>query len=205
MMRQKPCASLRLQQELAVVRLMMQLTTLNQHPFICCRFEEFAANEGNICPLDIELKWMTEVSSSVYATPLITDLYADGRKDIIVPGDHTARHTAPVFVLETHNPIHSILLQTIMLSSVHRPTALVPRTCSRWVCWRAASLTGFVHYTDVLEGPDGAKALGWPGFHRSTVHSSPLLFDIDMDGIRDVVVTTYDSMRLLGSYCQQPF
>lgn len=37
------------------------------------------------CPLDVELKWMTEVSSSVYATPLITDLYSDGRKDIIVP------------------------------------------------------------------------------------------------------------------------
>jgi hypothetical protein len=28
---------------------------------------------------------MTEVSSSVYATPLITDLYSDGHKDIIVP------------------------------------------------------------------------------------------------------------------------
>jgi hypothetical protein len=52
----------------------------------CCRFEEFASNGANICPLDIELKWMTEVSSSVYATPLITDLYADGRKDIVVPG-----------------------------------------------------------------------------------------------------------------------
>jgi hypothetical protein len=53
------------------------------------RFEEFAAAGGaqNICPLDIELKWMTEVSSSVYATPLITDLYADGRKDVIVPGE----------------------------------------------------------------------------------------------------------------------
>jgi len=51
---------------------------------------------------------------------------------------------------------------------------------------------GFVHYTEVLEGPDGAKALGWPGFHRSTVHAAPLLYDIDMDGIRDVVVTTYD-------------
>jgi hypothetical protein len=51
------------------------------------RFEEFAAVDSSICPLDIELKWMTEVSSSVYATPLITDLYADGRKDIIVPGD----------------------------------------------------------------------------------------------------------------------
>lgn len=79
---------------------------------------------------------MTEISSSVYATPLITDLYADGRKDIIVPG--------------------------------------------------------FVHYTEVLEGPDGAKALGWPGFHKSTVHSNPLLYDMDSDGIRDILVATYD-------------
>mmetsp|Transcript_4558 Transcript_4558/g.9807 ORF Transcript_4558/g.9807 Transcript_4558/m.9807 type:complete len:1070 (-) Transcript_4558:202-3411(-) len=37
------------------------------------------------CPQNVELKWMTEVSSSIYATPLITDLYSDGRKDIIVP------------------------------------------------------------------------------------------------------------------------
>lgn len=57
----------------------------------CCRFEEFASNGANICPLDIELKWMTEVSSSVYATPLITDLYADGRKDIVVPGKAAQR------------------------------------------------------------------------------------------------------------------
>ena len=28
---------------------------------------------------------MSQVSSSVYATPLITDLYSDGRKDIVVP------------------------------------------------------------------------------------------------------------------------
>lgn len=49
-----------------------------------------------------------------------------------------------------------------------------------------------MHYTEVLEGPDGAKALGWPGFHRSNVHVSPLLFDIDMDGVRDVMVVTYD-------------
>lgn len=101
---------------------------------LCCRFDDVVGDQ--ICPLDVELKWMTEISSSIYATPLITDLYADGRKDIIVPG--------------------------------------------------------FVHYTEVLEGPDGAKALGWPGFHRSTVHSSPLLHDIDSDGIRDIVVATYD-------------
>ncbi len=28
---------------------------------------------------------MTEVTSSVYATPLITDLYSDGAKDVVVP------------------------------------------------------------------------------------------------------------------------
>lgn len=32
------------------------------------------------------MRWMTEVSSSVYSTPLITDLYSDGQKDIVIPG-----------------------------------------------------------------------------------------------------------------------
>jgi hypothetical protein len=117
----------------------LQLTRLFHSQLLCavslsCRFDDVVGD--NICPIDVELKWMTEVSSSVYATPLITDLYADGRKDIIVPG--------------------------------------------------------FVHYTEVLEGPDGAKALGWPAFHKSTVHASPLLYDIDSDGIRDILVATYD-------------
>jgi hypothetical protein len=50
----------------------------------CASFDDVVGD--NICPLDVELKWMTEISSSVYATPLITDLYSDGRKDIVVPG-----------------------------------------------------------------------------------------------------------------------
>jgi len=37
------------------------------------------------CPVNVELSWMTEVSSSVYSTPLITDLFSDGAKEIIVP------------------------------------------------------------------------------------------------------------------------
>ena len=37
------------------------------------------------CDTNLALKWMTEVSSSIYATPLIHDLYSDGHKDIIVP------------------------------------------------------------------------------------------------------------------------
>ena len=37
------------------------------------------------CPQNVQLRWTTEVSSSIYATPLITDLYSDAHKDIIVP------------------------------------------------------------------------------------------------------------------------
>ena len=35
-----------------------------------------------------------------------------------------------------------------------------------------------VHYLEVLEGEDGAKAGGeWPAFHKSTAHASPLVHD----------------------------
>jgi len=34
--------------------------------------------------------------------------------------------------------------------------------------------------------------VGWPAYHRSHSHASPLLYDIDYDGVRDVVVATYD-------------
>ncbi|KAK9842442.1 hypothetical protein WJX81_000368 [Elliptochloris bilobata] len=41
--------------------------------------------DDDTCEVNLALRWMTEVSSSVYATPLIHDLYSDGHKDIIVP------------------------------------------------------------------------------------------------------------------------
>lgn len=44
----------------------------------------------------------------------------------------------------------------------------------------------------VLEGPNGGQAVGWPAFHSSSVHASPLLYDIDSDGVRDILVATYD-------------
>lgn len=44
----------------------------------------------------------------------------------------------------------------------------------------------------MLEAPDGAQAVGWPAFHKSTTHSSPLLYDIDFDGVRDILMATYD-------------
>ncbi|KAL4443840.1 hypothetical protein ABPG75_011577 [Micractinium tetrahymenae] len=39
----------------------------------------------DVCPQNIALKWHAEASSAVYATPLITDLFSDGRKDVVVP------------------------------------------------------------------------------------------------------------------------
>lgn len=37
------------------------------------------------CPVAITMRWMTEVASSIYATPVIADLFSDGQKEIVVP------------------------------------------------------------------------------------------------------------------------
>ncbi|XAR68857.1 Lambda-carrageenase [Bertholletia excelsa] len=37
------------------------------------------------CPQHLELRWQTEVTSSIYATPLIADINSDGKLDIVVP------------------------------------------------------------------------------------------------------------------------
>jgi hypothetical protein len=87
------------------------------------------------CEQNIQLKWMVEATSSIYATPLITDLYADGFKYIIVPS--------------------------------------------------------FVHNVEVFQGDNGAQAAGFPAFHNDKVHASPLMYDIDHDGILDIVIATY--------------
>jgi hypothetical protein len=44
----------------------------------------------------------------------------------------------------------------------------------------------------VVEGRDGAKLAGFEAFFKSTVHASPLMYDIDFDGIQDILVATYD-------------
>ncbi|BBM96733.1 hypothetical protein MPTK1_1g00230 [Marchantia polymorpha subsp. ruderalis] len=45
--------------------------------------EEALANTQ--CPQHVELRWQTEVSSSIYATPLISDINGDGKLEIVVP------------------------------------------------------------------------------------------------------------------------
>ena len=48
--------------------------------------------------------------------------------------------------------------------------------------------------SQVVNGANGAKASedGWPAFHKSTVHTSPLTFDFDFDNVLDILVATYD-------------
>lgn len=44
----------------------------------------------------------------------------------------------------------------------------------------------------VLEAGDGSSVPGWPAFHKSLVHASPILYDIDFDGVQDILLTTYN-------------
>ncbi|KAG2380768.1 Protein DEFECTIVE IN EXINE FORMATION 1 [Vigna angularis] len=37
------------------------------------------------CPKNLELRWQTEVSSSIYANPLIADINSDGKLEVVVP------------------------------------------------------------------------------------------------------------------------
>ena len=98
--------------------------------------DELAAIPRDVCPANLRLRWQTEVSSSVYATPVVTDLFDDGHKEIVVPS--------------------------------------------------------FVHYLEVLEGEDGARAGGrWPSFHESTAHASPLVHHSSSAGTT-ILLPTYD-------------
>nr|GLL36921.1 protein DEFECTIVE IN EXINE FORMATION 1 isoform X2 [Ipomoea trifida] len=37
------------------------------------------------CPQHLELRWQTEVSSSIYASPLVADINSDGKLEVVVP------------------------------------------------------------------------------------------------------------------------
>lgn len=88
------------------------------------------------CSQDLALRWHTEIESPILASPLITDLYSDGRKDIIVPG------------------LHGSLV--------------------------------------VLDGRSGGQDVSFEGNLLSNMHVSPLLHDVDLDGVPDIVAASYD-------------
>ncbi|KRH75813.1 hypothetical protein GLYMA_01G111300v4 [Glycine max] len=55
------------------------LTTPSDTP----KYEDALVNSK--CPKNLELRWQTEVSSSIYANPLIADINSDGKLEIVVP------------------------------------------------------------------------------------------------------------------------
>lgn len=105
-------------------------------PVPVCRVEEGLADDFGVraCPQNVQLKWMAEATSSIYATPIITDLFADGFKDIIVgsfvhyleafqgedgsqntgfPAYHASKvHTSPLMFDVNQDGIQDIMLAT---------------------------------------------------------------------------------------------
>lgn len=71
-----PLSRLKRQQTLTWLQLNFALSICREQPD-----EELE----DVCPQNIALKWHAEAGSGVYATPLITDLFSDGKKDIVVP------------------------------------------------------------------------------------------------------------------------
>ncbi len=116
----------------------------------------------------VSLRWAAEVSSSVYSAPLIADLFGDGTKEIVVP---TFVHYLES--LQAREPCHGLAcaacgaFAALGFSSRHERTLSALRVAR-------------------VQGADGAKTEGFPGFHASMVHTSPFLFDADADGTLDI-------------------
>lgn len=97
-----------------------------------------SADAFEACPIevmDLTIRWHSEITSSIHATPLITDFYNDGHKDILVPG---------------------------------------------------------LKKLELISGRSGAIDTDFESSQRHSSYSSPLLYDIDYDGILDVLLPSYN-------------
>jgi len=175
------------------------------------------------CPQNIALKWHAEASSAVYSTPLITDLFSDGRKDIIVPSflhnlevgaggrwAGAAWEAGADVGQESGCWVDAGMLGTLGFVWLHRlgPCCPAPPSCCHYLPAQAPILQpqpprpparpappcpALVETSwQVFEGRDGAKTPDFEAYHASTAHTSPLLFDADLDGIPDILLATYN-------------
>jgi hypothetical protein len=51
---------------------------------VCSEEEEPLDGREEPCLQNLELRWQRELESSIYATPVIADLFADGMKEVVV-------------------------------------------------------------------------------------------------------------------------
>jgi hypothetical protein len=100
------------------------------------RQNSFRACRAQDAYIDLAIRWHAEVSSTIHATPLITDFYNDGYKDILIPGKE--------------------------------------------------SLTLVSGRTGAIDSDFEAS------MSRSHLYSSPILHDVDFDGVLDVMLAKYN-------------
>ena len=87
--------------------------------------DDESASPKDECPANLRLRWMAEVSSSVYATPVIVDLSDDGRKQIVVP---SFVHLLEVLSGETGAPVNEHAWPAFHKSHVHASPVVVDTT-----------------------------------------------------------------------------
>jgi len=59
----------------------------------------------------------------------------------------------------------------------------------------------FVRYLEVIQGENGAKTAGWPYSHINLAsHAASLLYDIDGDGQKEIVVSTVNGEIVFFKY-----
>ena len=74
-------------------------------------------------------------------------------------------------------------------ASVYSSPLIVPTATSGPAIWANT----FVRYAEALDGASGHERKGWPyAFSHATFHTSPLRFDVDEDGIDEMLLLTFE-------------
>ena len=76
-------------------------------------------------------------------------------------------------------------------ASIYSTPLLVPSSAAGG---RAVWANTFVRYAEAIGGVDGHELPGWPyAFARSAFHTSPLAYDVDGDGIDEMLLVSFDA------------
>ena len=87
-------------------------------------------------------------------------------------------------------------------SSVYSSPLILPATAAGGP---AAFSNTFLRYAEAVDGVDGHELPGWPyAFSRSGFHASPLAFDVDADGVDELLLLTSDAEVIFLSQAGMP-
>jgi hypothetical protein len=58
-----------------------------------------------------------------------------------------------------------------------------------------------MHYIDIVHADDGSRVHGWPfGLSQTTFVADPILYDLDNDGVDEIVACTQDGYIIFLTY-----